>query len=58
MKSMDLNDDGAISKHEFVVWYTKSEERIKNKTMEVFKKFDKVSFSLSPTSATAHDSPP
>ena len=39
---MDLNQDGQIHFSEFVPWYTRSEERMRNKTRAVFEMFDKV----------------
>lgn len=40
LKAMDRAGTGLVTKDEFTVWYTKSEERIKNQTKDMFSKFD------------------
>jgi sodium/potassium/calcium exchanger 2 len=39
-KEIDSANNGIITKREFVVWYTKSEERIMKETKQIFDKFD------------------
>jgi sodium/potassium/calcium exchanger 2 len=40
VKEMDRDGNGFISKEEFIIWYTKSEARIRNQTRALFDKFD------------------
>merc|ERR1711988_865291 len=39
-KKLDLNADGTISKEEFIVWYTGSEDRLKNDVRRIFTELD------------------
>jgi len=40
VQSIDKNDTDHISKADFVIWYTRSEERIRAETRQVFDSFD------------------
>ena len=47
-KEIDTAGNGVITKREFVIWYTKSEERILKETKEIFDKFDSNNVSRKP----------
>ena len=47
-KEIDSAGNGIITKREFVIWYTKSEERILKETKEIFDKFDSNNVSRKP----------
>ncbi len=40
MSEIDKNNNGYATKADFTVWYTRNEQRLRNKTREIFDKFD------------------
>lgn len=40
MAEIDKNGNGYATKADFTVWYTRNEQRLRNKTREIFDKFD------------------